>query len=183
MIREMGIMDHIAVHSIRVCQVALFLTDHLNEKGHHLNRDLIQAAALLHDITKTRSFETGENHAETAQVLIGDAGFPEVSHIVGQHVRLLKSLVTETLEEAEIINYSDKRVMHDHIVSLEERFAYIAGRYAKNDSDRARIASLTQKTKALEKRLYQYLPFSPASLKNQLRSEDFTADLKGYFTS
>ena len=48
-------MDHIVAHSMQVCQVATYLTDHLIGHHPHLNADLIRSAALLHDITKTRS--------------------------------------------------------------------------------------------------------------------------------
>ena len=53
-----------------------------------LNRDLIRAAALLHDITKTRSFVTSENHALTGGQFLSDLGYPEVGDLVRQHVRL-----------------------------------------------------------------------------------------------
>jgi uncharacterized protein len=54
---EMGMMEHIAAHSRQVCRVALLLTDGLGRPDPE--RELIRAAALLHDITKTRSFQTG----------------------------------------------------------------------------------------------------------------------------
>jgi putative nucleotidyltransferase with HDIG domain len=183
MIRDMGMMDHIVAHSIRVCQVAMLLVKCLNAKGFKLDRDLVRAAALLHDITKTRSFNTHENHAETAQTLLQDAGFPEVSRIVGQHVQIWEMLSDDTLQEVEIINYSDKRVLHDQVVSLEERFDYIMGRYAKNPSDRKRVHFLTEKTKSLETKIFQNLSFSPQSLEAQLNAEVFTADLKAYHKS
>ena len=56
MISDMGMMDHIVIHSLQVCRVATFLTRHLITEHYQLNFELIQAAALLHDITKTRSF-------------------------------------------------------------------------------------------------------------------------------
>lgn len=47
MISALGMLDNIAVHCLQVCRVSLFLTDHLSLPG--LNRELIRAAALLHD--------------------------------------------------------------------------------------------------------------------------------------
>ncbi len=69
LIHEMKILDHIAAHSFQVCRVALLITDNLNQKDKLLNRDLVMSSAILHDITKTRSFETGEMHAETCYFL------------------------------------------------------------------------------------------------------------------
>ena len=65
MMCEMKMMDHIVIHSLQVCRVATFLTDHLNKHQYQLNHDQIRAAALLHDITKTPSFKTQEDHALT----------------------------------------------------------------------------------------------------------------------
>lgn len=58
MIRQMRMRDHIVIHSLQVCRVATFLTEHLNKQHNRLNFGLIRSAALLHDITKTRSFKT-----------------------------------------------------------------------------------------------------------------------------
>ncbi|MCG6537921.1 MAG: HD domain-containing protein, partial [Syntrophales bacterium LBB04] len=74
LIAEMGMMEHIVAHSLQVCRVSLFMADHLALPG--LNRELIQAAALLHDITKTRGFKTREGHADTGGLLRDDLGYP-----------------------------------------------------------------------------------------------------------
>ena len=177
---EMKMMDHIAAHSIRVCQVAIFLVDCLNGQAGDLNRDLVQAAALLHDITKTRSFETGENHAVTARDLLQDLGHPEISRIVGQHVRLDSYGVSDVVSEAEIVNYSDKRVLHDRVVSLEERFDYIMERYARDEEDRERIRFLTGKTSDLGKRIFDRLSLTPDTLESHLDPEIYMLDLNDY---
>jgi len=65
LIQEMEMMAHIVAHSLLVCRVALLLTDRLHAHDISLNRDLIRAGALLHDITKTRSIKTGEMHTDT----------------------------------------------------------------------------------------------------------------------
>ncbi len=85
---EMKMMDHIVAHSMQVCRVATYLTDHLMGQHTHLNAKLIRSAALLHDITKTRSFNTGEDHAITGGQFLADRGYPEVGDLVRQHVVL-----------------------------------------------------------------------------------------------
>jgi uncharacterized protein len=177
---EMKMMDHIAAHSIRVCQVATFLTDHLNGQAGDLDRNRVQAAALCHDITKTRSFETGENHADTAMDLLRDLGHPEVSRIVGQHVRLDAYGESDVVSEAEIINYSDKRVLHDRVVSLADRFDYIMEKYAKNEGDRERILFLTGKTEELGQKIFGRLPFAPDTLSEHLDPDVYTSNLEAY---
>ena len=90
---EMEMMDHIVAHSILVCRVALLLVNRLTSTGETLDRDLVQASALLHDITKTRSFKTGEIHSETGCQLLSERGFPEIGDIVRQHVSSMRTFL------------------------------------------------------------------------------------------
>lgn len=177
-ISDLGMLDNIAVHCLQVCRVSLFLTDHLGLAG--LNRDLIRAAALLHDITKTRSFQTLEDHAETGERLLADLGYPEVARIVGQHVRLDRyTLASATPTDAEIVNYSDKRVLHDKIVPLSERMGYILEKYGSSPERKQNILLLWEKSETLEKRLFAGLPFSPDELKGLLSKGSSSRDCQG----
>jgi putative nucleotidyltransferase with HDIG domain len=159
-ISDMGMLDNIVAHCKQVCKVSLFLADHLSIGG--LNRELILAAALLHDITKTRSLHTNENHAETGAQLLKDLGYPEVADIIGQHVRLNHNdFVSDTPTDAQIVNYSDKRVLHDKIVPLNDRMGYILENYGNTLERKQLIRILWEKTQQLEDRLFAGLPFSP----------------------
>ena len=161
-------MDHIQAHSRLVSAVAVLLVDLLSENGVDLDRDLVRAAALLHDITKTRSFETRENHAATGEQVLVDLGYPEVGRIVGQHVRLDRYGSTGPPTAAEVVNYADKRVLHDRIVSLETRMEYIVQRYGQHAAQRDRISRLWHLTIQLENRLFGYLRISPDQVALQL---------------
>ncbi len=180
LIFEMEMMDHIVAHSLQVCQVALFLTDHLTERGISLNKKLVQASALLHDITKTRSFKTGENHAQTGGQLLSEHGYPEVGHIIGQHVYLDAYTVSVPPAEPEIVNYSDKRVLHDKIVSLKKRMDYIMERYGKEPEHRDRIRMLGREAEKLENKLFRWLPFSPGELGELAGHDDCSAAFSEY---
>lgn len=180
LICEMEMMDHIVAHSIRVCQVAILLTDNLAQCEDTLNRDLIQASALLHDITKTRSFKTGENHAVTAQELLKQLGYPEVAYIVGQHVRLNVYSVSTPPVEAEIVNYADKRVLHDSVVPLKERLDYVLEKYVNGPGDMGYIKGFWINTEMLEEKLFAYLPFKPEEISSLIKSEDFDAAMAAF---
>jgi len=180
MMCEMKMMDHIVIHSLQVCRVATFLTDHLKEQQNHLNFNLIRAAALLHDITKTRSFNTDENHALTGGQFLNDRNYPEVGDLVRQHVVMDAYRTGKTLREVEIINYADKRVLHDKIVPLDKRLEYILERYAQNPADRERIDLLWQKTKRLEDRIFGKLSFAPDDLIQLIKPRGYPTELKEY---
>jgi uncharacterized protein len=174
-ISELGMLENIVAHSFQVCRVSLLLADHLRLPG--INRDLVRAAALLHDITKTRSFQTNENHAETGARLLADLGYPEVARIVGQHVRLDRyPLNSSPLTDAEIVNYSDKRILHDKIVPLNERMGYILERYGGSPERKRSILLLWEKTEKLEKRLFAALPFSPGDVSGMLSEGSSSRD-------
>ena len=177
---KMNMMDHIVVHSMQVCRVATLLTQNLSDPGIELNFDLIQAAALLHDITKTRSFKTKENHAQTGGQYLTELGYTEVGSLVRQHVKLDEYPQTVSLGEAEIINYADKRVLHDKVVSLEKRLDYILEKYAKVSEHRKRIYRLWEKTKEIEDEIFGALSFSPDDLIGLIKAEDRPLDFQEY---
>jgi putative nucleotidyltransferase with HDIG domain len=180
MLSEMQMMDHIVVHSLQVCRVATFLTEHLNKRHNRLNSDLIQSAALLHDITKTRSFKTREDHALTGGEHLSDSGYPEIGDLVRQHVKLDEYSVDGTISEAEVLNYADKRVLHDEIVGLDRRMDYIVERYGETPEHRERIYLLWQKTKDLEDRIFGVLSFAPGDLNQLIQPRGWTVEFKEY---
>jgi uncharacterized protein len=170
MIAQMGMLDNIVAHSLQVRRVSLLLADHLGLSGR--NRDLVRAASLLHDITKTRSFQTLEDHAETGARLLDELGYPEVGRIVGQHVRLESYSFSSGIPVgAEIVNYADKRVLHDSIVALGERMGYILEKYGSTPERKRAILLLWRMTEKLEQHLFTNLPFGPDDL-NGLLGED-----------
>jgi len=65
-----------------------------------LNKDLIQAAALLHDIKRK-----GKNHADAAGRLLKVLGFPRVADIVAEHMTIK---LNDRITEKEIVYFADK---------------------------------------------------------------------------
>jgi putative nucleotidyltransferase with HDIG domain len=174
---EMGMLDNIVAHCMQVCRVATLLTKNLLAQGFQLNFDLIQAAALLHDITKTRSIKTQENHAETGGQFLTERGYPEVGSIVRQHVKLDEYPDPLNLGEAQIINYSDKRVLHEEIVPLDKRMDYILTKYAKIPEHRNRTRWVWKKTRELEAEIFRSLSFAPDDLAYLINTQDHSVEL------
>jgi putative nucleotidyltransferase with HDIG domain len=164
----MQMLAHIVVHSEQVSRVACFLSQRLRSANIAVNHDLVKAGALLHDITKTRSFRTGENHAQTGAELITSLGYPEVGDIVGQHVKLRDFSANGPPTEAELVNYADKRVLHDRVVSFDARMAYILQRYGKTLDLQQRLQALYEESKHLEEKLFRHLDLAPDQLPDRL---------------
>jgi uncharacterized protein len=168
LIHKMDMMDHIIDHSIMVSNVALCLCRFLEEKCPDINTKGVLSAALLHDITKTRSFTTGEIHSETGGGLLKDLGYPEIGNIIRQHVMLDACLEDTPITESEIVNYADKRVLHDQVVSLKKRLEYIKVRYGSQPEFKCRVKPMWKNALALEEKLFKQLPFLPSQLSGRV---------------
>jgi molybdenum cofactor cytidylyltransferase len=121
-----NVPDKVIRHSGKVAEVASNICQYLwDEKGVRLNKKIIIAASLLHDIAKGR-----KKHEKIAAKWLQDMGYSEVSKIVAEHMNLLN--VPEIPTEKEVVYLADKMVKGDSLVSIDERFSYKEELY-KND--------------------------------------------------
>jgi len=135
--------DNIMKHSMQVMKVSMAIVENLKEPS-LIQADLVQAAALLHDIAKSRTIETKElRHDLIGGTIMRELGYEAIARIVDSHVVFDDFKPDGSLEEREIVFYADKRVMHDRIVSLDERVADLVRRYGINE----RIVNLITENK------------------------------------
>ena len=161
-------LAHIIDHSLRVAEVATCLGRHLSLAGQTLDLALIEAASLLHDIAKIESLQSRADHALAGEETVVSLGYPQIlGQVIRHHVRLPEPPL-ECPAECEIVNYSDKRVNGNLIVSLRERFDYIRGRYGRTEEIILRISELEERTRQLERKLFARLPFTPEELEATL---------------
>jgi uncharacterized protein len=134
-LKKYQVPPHILQHSEMVRRVALAIAACLKKAGLVIDSDAVDRASLLHDLCKMDALQSGKDHALMAQEELSRLGHPFIGEIVGQHVRLK----TLDINEAMVVNYADKRVMHDRIVSLAERFEDLMARYGTNEARKERI--------------------------------------------
>jgi len=156
LIAQHSMRPNIVEHSIQVMHVSLAITDNL-KNGVAVNRGLVIAAALLHDITKTRSLETNERHDISGGELLREMGFTSAAEIVEQHVVFQNFNPQGRLEEREIIYYADKRVNHDKIVTIEERVHYLIQRYGNTEEIRSLILQNKILVLAVERKIASFM--------------------------
>jgi uncharacterized protein len=161
---EYGMLENITSHSLAVARVALFLSAELNKRGQKLDLRLVEAASLLHDLTKTECLKTKEDHAVTGSLLLKRIGYDRVGEIVARHIWLGKAVDPSCVCEEEIVNYADKRVMHDRIVSLEERFRDLKERYGKLGRAEDYLEPLRDETFGIENKIFLILQIHPKDL-------------------
>ena len=163
-------LPHILRHSEVVTEVALILGRRLNDHGQNLDLTLVEAGALLHDIAKSMCLDTKENHAISGGDLLGDLGYSAVADIVRQHICLDREVVqSDVITEAAVVNYADKRVKHEEIVNIEERFRDVKERYlGKFPQFADRFKEVFLETQRLEVKIFSLIDISPQDINGLL---------------
>ncbi|MCK5349734.1 MAG: metal-dependent phosphohydrolase, partial [Desulfobacula sp.] len=99
--------------------------------------------------------------------------------IIRQHV-ILDSYETDSpVSEQEIVNYSDKRVLHDKVVPLEERLEYIKLRYGTGKEFKDRLQNMWATTVDLENKIFCRLDITPGQLAECMTQEIKMGDYNG----
>jgi uncharacterized protein len=160
-----AMLPNIREHSFRVMQVASLLGEALTAAGFDLHLPLVTVGALLHDLGKTPCLGTLENHAELGAGILAGLGYPHLAQVVREHVHLDSTVLDpRPLREAELVNYADKRVLHEAVVTLAVRFADLKVRYGRTPEALARISVTEVRARALEEKIFAPLPISPVDL-------------------
>ena len=124
-----NVPDNIIAHLKAVSDFSEKVMDVLEKRGIKVNRELVKAAALLHDVRKLE-----KDHELKGAEYIASLGYKEVANLIRKHglSRLNdESFVPKTWEE-KVVFYSDKRIKDDRIVSVDERFEDIRKRYKRD---------------------------------------------------
>jgi len=153
--------EHIVRHSQKVWEVGKFLGESMIERNHKIDLPLLRASCLLHDIGKFPCILSGaKNHDMMGKEILEKEGLPSVGEIISQHV-ILKGPKNRSISEEHIVFYADKRVVHDEIVSLENRFVYLLNTYGKSLGAIERLLVMKQDTINVENAIFEILKLDP----------------------
>lgn len=154
--------DHIRAHSSMVAEMAMALARAAmaTRTGADLHLPSVLASALLHDIAKAYTIRHGGNHAQLGGAwTLHETGNPHIAQGVMHHVHWpwrVDVTVTEWFLPL-IIIYADKRVKHDRLVTLEERFDDLVERYGRTERIRERIRESHEQAVDIERALSERL--------------------------
>jgi uncharacterized protein len=163
--------QHIIQHCQRVWDVARVLGEALLQRTFEIDMPLLRASSLLHDIGKYPCILDGQGYHDIRGEQILDAeGYPDVARIVGQHVVLRTP--SDPIREEHIVFYADKRVVHDEIVSLDQRFVYLRETYGKTRVAISTLQVMKQDTMRLEREIFLHLDFRPDDVLGLVASSD-----------
>ncbi len=148
---------HIIRHSLVVRAASVMVAYALRQASIPIDIRLVDRASLLHDICKIDSIQYGGDHALMGKQLMEENGYSRIGNIIGQHI-WLDAIKTD---EAMIVNYADKRVMHDQVVSLDRRFLDLMKRYGRNAQSMERMMKHYAHVCEIEKRLVELSGIDP----------------------
>ena len=156
---------NILVHSLMVAEAARRLAAALIRAGRRLDLPLTEAGGLLHDIAKAECLERRCDHATRGQKILLSLGYPHLAEVVAGHIDPRPALNRGGLVSPMVaINYTDKRVLHDRVVSLEERINDLMTRYGTTPQRSARMDEMAQESRRMEIGLFKLIDLEPADL-------------------
>lgn len=172
LMKKYRMLENIKAHSVVVARTARLIAGFLLDHGAHISVKKVTAGALMHDIGKTISLKSGQDHAEIGRHICLVNNLDEIADIVGDHIRLSDYNLDCDYSEKEIVYYADKRVNHDRVVSLDERMSYILERYGRNQKKyRNAIKENFDFCRKVEQKLFKKLDFGPDLLSHMTRDE------------
>ena len=96
--------------------------------------------------------------------LLKKLGYERIAEVVAQHIEVSKEGDSPSVSEEEVVNYADKRVQHDRIVSLKERFSDLKDRYGRVKSALEQMDRMEKATYAIEYKIFSVLGSDPKDL-------------------
>jgi len=164
-------------HMIRVAEFAKELAEKLIKKGHKIDLEKLEKAALLHDLLRVCDFRELElskltqrvtsvdikawlqqrklfgkmGHTKAAHKILKELGHTKIAELILKHD--FKAIDELQTWEEKILYYADKRVDGGKKVSLRKRFKSGKKRNSKPGDNANKIKELEKKVYALEKEL------------------------------
>ncbi|GAB6057836.1 HD domain-containing protein [Desulfonatronum parangueonense] len=147
--------EHIQSHSLTVTRVSRCIAE-LMKKTLLPNLDVhvVIAAAMLHDLAKFYTILHGGSHSQIGAAWVQEhTGNPVLARAVLHHVEWPFAMDLRRYPVSLIVCYSDKRVKHTEIVTLEERYADLQTRYGMNATAIKHIQESLEQGQAIERLL------------------------------
>lgn len=150
-----AMLPNIMIHSQVVTAVACRLAAALVRAGQTIDLPLVESGALLHDISKTECLQEPCAHGERGRDLALALGYPGVAEVIDDHIDPAQAERKHGLASPSVVvNYADKRVVHNLVVTMEERARDLVDRYGRTDQRKAWLNEIIAYGNDLERRLF-----------------------------
>ncbi len=149
---------HIRAHSAKVALVATQVAEAARARGINVCVETVRASALLHDIAKAYCIKHGGHHGQLGGAwAMAVTGNPVLAMGVIHHMYWPFEMDLARFFAPIAVIYGDKRVAHDQIVPIEQRFGDLLDRYGSTQEIRDRIACTNNQAKEIEDALSKLL--------------------------
>ena len=111
--------EHVRRHCNAVTETALRIGRALNAAGYHLNLELVEGAARVHDVCRT-----AERHDVVGAEFLIAHGYPAEAELVRGHMTHFFAPVPE-IDELDVLCLADRVVKEDQYVGIEARMEYL----------------------------------------------------------
>lgn len=168
-LKEEQVAEPVRCHCLTVASLAASMVDSINKGGAGLDRELVVAGALLHDLARHLP-----DHARAGASLIEARGYPRVAEVMASHMDI-ETTQDQPLSEAEVVYLADKMVRGCSVVSITRRFAAALER-VKDDREASRAAmSRLEMAEIIKKKVEKVLgcpveTISPADLQGNVKT-------------
>jgi CTP:molybdopterin cytidylyltransferase MocA len=124
LLEKYGAPENVITHCRRVNELALAIAGLLIKKGVPINKDLLSAACLLHDIARTE-----QAHAAAGMKLLLTEGYPAAARLVGAHMDPPDNSSPEP-DEGALLYLADKLSRNGKITAPEATLSALEARFA-----------------------------------------------------
>ncbi|MDO4545340.1 MAG: HD domain-containing protein [Bacillota bacterium] len=143
LLEEYGTPEHVKGHCRAVAATGYAIGQALNEKGFHLDLELILASGLLHDIARVE-----DKHWEVGAELAEKLGYRAESEIIKVHMTYSPFSKLENITETDLVCLGDRLVKEDEYVGLDSRINYVINKARRNGHPEAKPYILKKKRDA-----------------------------------
>jgi molybdenum cofactor cytidylyltransferase len=169
LLEEANVEEPVRDHCFAVAVVACQLVRLLNNAGAGLNKKLVIAAALLHDIRRNE-----KDHALAGATFLKTCGYARVADIVAAHMDI-ETMEGEFPTETEIVYLSDKLVIGHCCVPLKDRFAAALEHYNGNEKARISILRRQEQAEKIKKKVERIIGYTMEEIPS-MNLTDFTKE-------
>lgn len=131
---EWAMPENIRRHVTEVAGAAYKLAIWMRQAGVDVDPILTHRAGLVHDLDKIETLHQAGRHGHVSADFLQEEGYPELADIVRNH--LLGIFLSRDMAvlswETKLVNFCDKLVEGDRIVSITERFTALKQRYPRS---------------------------------------------------
>ena len=160
-LEDHNLPSNIVKHSLLVTKICAYLADQYE----NVNKNNLLCAAILHDLFKL----SDKDHSKEIYNYLNDISEHKIAEIAYKHdfSAIIDPERKPNMLEEKILNYADKRVQHDKIVTLKERLQGFKARYNPDNEDQEWVIEAQKSYFRLEKELFKHLSISPEDIKEE----------------